>query len=146
MSAITNGDVDNLASQGGEDMLLVKYDGSGAKQWSRLLTSNADEEANHVEVAPNDTVYIMGLTRGTLGASTFGATDGVLASYDSSGSQQWIRQFGTSANDIFSDMVVDADSAGMWVLGNTEGAVEKQKNAGGIDVFVIRYNAEGNRL
>jgi hypothetical protein len=145
VSAITAGNVDNLVSQGGEDMILAKYDGSGTRQWARLLTTKADDDAMRVRVDAHGAVYLVGLTRGALGTNYYGATDGILAIYDSMGSQHWLRQFGDKANDGFFDVVIDSDSS-LWLLGNTESAVEGRKTAGGTDFFLIRYNSNGDRL
>jgi hypothetical protein len=63
--------------------------------------------------------------------------------YDGSGTEQWTRQFGTTGTDQANGVAVDA--AGVYVVGQTNGALQAgQGNAGGNDAFVRKYDTNGN--
>jgi len=55
----------------------------------------------------------------------------------------WVRQFGTSADDWVLGMVSDP-FGNTYVVGYTYGQFPMQTQAGGADVFVVKYNASGN--
>ena len=56
----------------------------------------------------------------------------------------WTRQFGTSGSDLGAQLKVYA--GGVYVVGNTDGALPGQTNAGGQDFFVVKYNPQGGVL
>jgi hypothetical protein len=92
----TNGNsyvVGNTSSQGagGFDLLLVKYNSTGAIQWQRSLGGAGTEDGNSVVLdSGGGTLYVVGGTSGT------GSGDLVIASYNSSGTIQWQRTLGRS--------------------------------------------------
>ncbi len=55
----------------------------------------------------------------------------------------WVRQFGTSADDWVLGMASDS-SGNTYVVGYTYGQFPLQVQAGGVDVFVTKYDASGN--
>jgi hypothetical protein len=66
-----------------------------------------------------------------------------VAKYDRSGTQQWVRQLGTSRVD--GAIGVSVDGAGdVYVVGGTNGTFAGQSNAGSWDAFVVKYNSSGN--
>ena len=71
-------------------------------------------------------------------------TDALLIKYDSTGARQWVRQFGSSSDDFGEAVVVDS-AGNSYVLGKTESSVDGHENLGGSDVFVIKFDADGNR-
>ena len=56
----------------------------------------------------------------------------------------WIRQFGTSSEDRAHGISVDA--SGIYVVGRTGGTLPGQTSAGGSDVFVRKYDVNGNEI
>ena len=57
----------------------------------------------------------------------------------------WTTQFGTRSPDDAYGVVVDA-TGGLFVIGQTSGALPGQTNAGMIDAFLRRYDAAGNEV
>lgn|GEM_PF-1257924 len=70
--------------------------------------------------------------------------DCFLEKYDSSGNQLWARQFGTPPRDYARG--VCTDGSGVYVAGYTDGAFPGQTPAGGRDLFLRKFDAEGNEL
>jgi hypothetical protein len=89
-------------------------------------------------------VYFGGWSGGSLGGPNAGGLDAWLALYDGAGSQQWIRQFGTSAEDNAYTAAPDA-SGGIFVGGWTAGSFGGT-HAGNNDAWLARYDNTGNRV
>ncbi|MBI2819728.1 MAG: SBBP repeat-containing protein [Acidobacteria bacterium] len=133
----------------GTDGVVTKYDTSGNVLWQQVLAS-----APIGTTIPNDTargvavdasgIYVVGNTRGTLpGQASAGDWDGFVIKYDTNGTEQWIRQIGTSEIDFLYGVATDA-GGGIYVAGLTNDVLPNQASAGGSDVFVRKYNASGN--
>ena len=112
---------------------------SGTKQ---LGTSSSDI-ANGVTVDSSDNIYVRGYTGGGLDGNTnSGNYDIILLKYNSSGTNQWTKQLGTSSSDLGEGVTVDS-SNNIYVTGYTEGGLDGNTNAGGKDVFLVKYNSDG---
>ncbi|QDE87347.1 hypothetical protein BHS07_32105 [Myxococcus xanthus] len=113
--------------------------------WVRQLGAHHDEQANAVAVS-GTSVYVAGQTTSQLGADPrAGGQDAFIARYDTAGNLQWVRQFGTAQTDRATAVAADADG-NVYVAGTTFGSLDFYTNAGGIDYFIAKYDAAGNRL
>ncbi|RYZ42350.1 MAG: hypothetical protein EOO71_08370 [Myxococcaceae bacterium] len=113
--------------------------------WVRQLGAHRDEQANAVAVSGTG-VYVAGQTTSRLGADPqAGGQDAFLARYDTDGNLQWVRQLGTAQMDRATAVATDADG-NAYVAGTTFGGLDFYTNAGGIDFFIAKYDADGNRL
>jgi hypothetical protein len=144
-------DGNTITGSYGYDMFLVKYNSSGTKQWTRMLGSlpvnggNGDNGSG-VAVDVNGNIYVSGITQGNLDGNTNagGDFDIFLVKYDASGTKQWTRQLGTSASDESAGVAVDT-SGSAYVTGNTNGDLDGNSNAGGYDMFLVKYDASGSK-
>ena len=127
---------------GRRDIFLTKYDSSGTQQWIKQIGTSAAEKGKHVAVDSSGNAYVTGWTRGALSGTNAGDHDVFLVKYDSSGTQQWIKQIGTPVKDQGEGITVDALD-NVYVTGNTEGDLVGT-NAGGSDVFLLKYDTDGN--
>jgi hypothetical protein len=90
-------------------------------------------------------VYVAGWTQGTFsGQRRAGSWDAFLVKYDSAGTQQWLRQLGTSESDSVSGVSVDG-GGDIYVVGRTAGTFDGQRNAGGDDAFLVKYDRSGTQ-
>jgi len=88
-------------------IFLVKYDKSGTLQWQRTLDGSGEEYGRGVGVDSSGNVYICGHSDLN---SYGGASDIVIAKYNSSGVIQWQKRFGGSSYEYSeSGMKVDGD-------------------------------------
>ncbi|WP_253899500.1 SBBP repeat-containing protein [Corallococcus carmarthensis] len=116
-----------------------------APSWVRQLGANLDEQANAVAVS-GTSVYVAGQTTSQLGADPkAGGQDAFIARYDTAGNLQWVHQLGTTQMDRATAVATDADG-NAYVAGTTFGGLDFYTNAGGIDYFIAKYDAAGNRL
>mgnify|MGYP001376632647 CR=1 FL=1 len=135
------------ASQECTDIFLVKYNSSGTKQWVKQLegSSKSYDKSQGLAVDSSDNIYVAGFTNGGLdGNTSSGKHDILLVKYNSSGSKQWLQQFGSSNNDMGLEVNVDS-KANIYVTGYTEGGLDGNTNSGERDIFLVKYNSSGTK-
>lgn len=134
------------SNAGGEDLFLVKYDGTGALLWTRQLGSVGADRAFAVAVGSSGEIFVAGSTLGALpGNSNVGGSDHFLIAFAADGSRLWIRQFGTVAFDAAQTLATDG-VGGIYLGGVTSGSFDGNVNAGGSDLMVAKYDRSGARL
>ncbi|MHC5081130.1 MAG: NHL repeat-containing protein, partial [Planctomycetota bacterium] len=118
---------------GGRDIILVKYDVSGAIQWARTWGGAADDTSSGVAVDLSGNVYCNGSTR-SFGAGNW---DRALLKYDGSGVLQWAKTWGGGAGDAGHDVRVGSNG-NIYTVGWTVSF-----GAGSYDGLVLKYDTSG---
>ncbi len=146
----------------GDNIVLVKYDSSGAAQWAQTVTGGSDQSSfSSVSVASDGSVYAAGYIEGA-GAYNFGngvtATgtysggNMVLVKYDSSGAAQWAQTVTTGSIDSFFTSVSVASDGSVYAAGYIEGTgaynfgnsvTAAGTNSSGINMVLVKYNSSG---
>ncbi len=103
-----------------------------------------EDSAVQVAVDGSEDVYVAGYTDGSLGGASAGWYDAFLAKYSASGTLLWTRQLGTPGFEESTGVAVDG--AGNVYLAGTADLNLGGTGAGGNDVFLAKYDSEGNRL
>jgi catechol 2,3-dioxygenase-like lactoylglutathione lyase family enzyme len=132
------------ANAGSFDAWLARYDSAGNPLWLRQLGTSAWDYASAAAPDGAGAVYMAGWTLGSLGGPNAGSYDAWLARYDSAGNQLWIRQLGTSGDDVAWTAAPDG-KGGAYVGGDTEGSLGGP-NAGSFDAWLAHYDGAGNGL
>lgn len=142
----TGGILPGQTSAGERDVIVRKYDSSGNELWTRQFGTGAFDSGYGVATDGAGNIYIAGYTGGTLpGQTSGGSYDAFVRKYDSSGNEQWTRQFGTSSGD--GAYGVAFDSVGnVYVAGFTSGTLPGRTYTGEVDAFVRKYDSSGNQL
>ena len=84
-------------SAGSYDLFVVKYNSSGTKKWTQQLGSSSRDHARGVATDSSGNVYVTGDTYGGVDGNTnAGYNDLFVVKYNSSGTKQWTKQFGSS--------------------------------------------------
>jgi hypothetical protein len=139
----TLGGLDGNTNSGIFDILLVKYNSSGTKQWTQQLGSSSKDFGHGVTVDSSDNIYVTGYTEGGLdGNTSAGSYDIFLVKYNSSGVKQWTQQLGSSSDDIGEGVTVDSKN-NIFVTGGTRGGLDGNTNSGSYDIFLVKYNSDG---
>ncbi|MFO1120035.1 MAG: hypothetical protein U1E38_08095 [Rhodospirillales bacterium] len=91
-------------------------------------------------------IYVSGWTTGVVAGVNRGAQeDAFLAKYTASGDRVWVVQFGTAGNDRA--LAIATGPAGQHLCcRRDEGTLFGERNFGGRDLWIARYNAAGRKL
>jgi uncharacterized delta-60 repeat protein len=111
------------------NVLIAKYDTSGAIQWQRTLSSANDDRGLGIAVDGDGNVYIIGYTGSV--------ADVLIAKYDTSGTIQWQTTLGGAYVDRGYGIAVDGDG-NVYITGRT-----RSSGAGDYDVLIAKYNTSG---
>ncbi len=140
-----------LVSAGGVDVFLAKYDASGVHQWSQRFGGVNNDPGYAVAVDDAGNVMVTGYFGGSVDFGggnlvSAGSGDVFVAKYDGSGTHQWSKRLGGTGSDTA--YAIASDAAGnVFVTGSFSGTADfggtPLVSAGGIDVFVAMYDANG---
>jgi outer membrane protein assembly factor BamB len=147
-------------SYGGENIVLVKYNSSGAAQWAQTVTGGDNSCFNGVAVGSDGSVYAAGYIDGGItynfgnNVKAFGSCSGdniVLVKYNSSGVAQWAQTVtGGGNNSWFKGVAVGSDGsvygAGYIYGTSTYTFGDKVTATGsysGDNILLVKYNSSG---
>lgn len=134
--AVTN----SRGSVAGTDVTHVFVNCTATQQ----LGSPGDDEAHAIGLDAASNLYVAGRTNSHLGdATNAGGWDGFVLKLGTHGEVQWWRQLGSSGDEAVHSMAVTA-SGDLFIAGSTTGGLDGT-NAGGTDLFVVKYDAAGDR-
>ncbi|MCT7956395.1 DUF4347 domain-containing protein [Laspinema palackyanum] len=123
---------------GGQDIWIAKYDSNGNQQWIKQFGSSGSDRSDGIAVDSAGNLYVTGYTDGNLDGTNAGLGDAWVAKYDSSGTQQWIKQFGSDHVDNSFDITVDS-AGNPYVAGDTRGTLDGS-NVGWYDAWVSKLS------
>jgi len=125
----------NSFGAGDFDIVLVKYNSLGERQWNTTWGGSDFDSGLAIEIDSSNNIYIGGFTR-SFGA---GGNDMVLVKYNSLGQQQWNTTWGGSGVDIASGVALDS-SNNIYLAGRTVSF-----GAGSSDMVLVKYNSLGQQ-
>ena len=141
----TGGDLDGNTSSGGNDIILVKYNSSGTKQWTKQLGTTSNDYGYGITTDSSDNIYVSGTTGGGLDGNTDGYSNDIfLIKYNSSGTKQWTKQLGTTNGDYGTGVTTDS-SGNIYVTGYTYGDLDGNTSSGNQDIFLVKYDSSGTK-
>ena len=138
---------------GAQDIILIKYNSAGIKQWAVQFGSTAGEVFGHIGVDATGNAYVTGQS---YGASINGVVnpdppygDVWISKYNTTGAHQWTVFQGSPLWDV--PYAIAVDSVGnSYVTGRTSSNYAGNANAGGAwpyyDVFVTKFDTNGNPI
>jgi uncharacterized delta-60 repeat protein len=118
---------------GNEDIILIKYNRNGIKQWNITWGGIDFDRCYEVSTDDSGNLYLVGVT------SSFGLGDGdiALVKFDVNGLQQWNCTWGGTSHDAGRGLVVDS-LGNIYVTGQSESF-----GAGDHDIVLIKYDNNG---
>jgi hypothetical protein len=129
---------------GSSDAFIRKFDAAGNVLWTQQFGTSVQDLAQSTAVDADGNVYVAGYTAGSLQGTSAGGFDAFVRKFDANGNVLWTQQFGTSSQDAIQSAAVDG-SGNLYVVGFTRGSLQGSA-AGGSDVFVRKFDANGNAL
>ena len=128
--------VSDLASRGGDDAYIVKYDADLNREFAKPFRGQYDDDLVAVVEKEDGTYIAVGKsnssTRDFKGITTRGGDDMVIASFDKYGNLTWARSFGGTQNESASAICL-AEKEGYIVAGRT---LSKDIDMKGISQYV----------
>lgn len=131
-------------ASGGNDVHFARCDSVGAVQWVEEFGTAYNDGVRGIAADGLGGVYLSGYTYGSLGGTNKGMSDGYLAKYATDGTQNWIRQFGTTDSDDCVGVAVDSLGS-VYVCGNAKDSLFGP-HLGYTDVFLAKYSSSGVKL
>jgi hypothetical protein len=141
----TSADGDMSANFGSTDVLLSKYDNNGTVQWTKNLGGSLLEEAYTVYQAPDGGYLITGYTLSSDNqvAGNYGSRDVWVVKTNSTGTIQWEKNYGGTADDRAYYSIPTSDG-GYIMAGYTESADhDVTSNHGAADVWLVKTDSGG---
>ncbi|MEW5940339.1 MAG: SBBP repeat-containing protein, partial [Chloroflexota bacterium] len=135
------------AYAGSADVIVAKFNSSGALVWNTFLGSSADDVGLGIAVDSAGNAYVTGYSDATWGApinAFAGVPDAFVARLDSSGALVWNTFLGSSNYDISYGIAVNS-TGNAYVTGYSDTTWGAPINAfaGNGDAFVARLDSSG---
>ena len=138
----TEGSLDGNASAGSADVFLTKWNADGTKEWTKQWGTSEYDRGYSVAVDSNGNIFLPWHTPGSLEDNT--SADLFLTKWNADGTKAWTKQWGTSEYDFGYSVAVDSNN-NILVAGHTEGSLDGNTNAGSVDIFLTKWNADGTK-
>jgi hypothetical protein len=144
-----------LVTAGDYDMFVAKFDAAGKALWSkRFGDANQHDVVSSMAVDGAGNVLLAGAFKGSADFGngplvSAGEEDIFVAKFDAAGKALWSKRFGDAKQQQILGAAVDG-AGNVLVTGIFDGTVdfgnEPLVSAGGIDIFVAKFDAAGNAL
>jgi len=140
VTGYTYDEFDGETNTGSLDIFLTKYNASGTKQWTRIWGSTVSDYSKSVSVDSSGNAYVAGYTFGEYdGQTNAGRMDICLTKYNTSGTKQWTKIWGSTATEYGNSVAVDSGGNYCFVAGYTAGEFDGQTNSGGYDICLNKF-------
>jgi Beta-propeller repeat len=121
------------------DVFVQKLGPAGNVLWTQTFGTISSDQPNGLVTDSAGNVYVSGRLESGLSNQ-----DAFLAKYNASGTQQWLRRFGTAGSDYVASVKLDPTGNPVVVGGCGNGLAPG--GGGGADPFARKYDANGNVL
>jgi len=148
VAGTTWGSLDGNTNAGDDstDPFLTKFDNDGNKLWTKQWGTFYEDSGSSVAVDSAGNIFVTGGTWENLdGNESAGESDIFLTKFDNDGNKLWTRQFGTFYEDYGRSIVIDG-SDNIFITGYTYGFFEGNEHADESDVFLAKFDNDGNKL
>lgn len=138
----TSGTLDEQTNAGSEDIVVIKYDLLGVKQWTKLWGATGNQCAYGI-TAKAGAMYITGSTSTAFdGQNIVGGLDFFLIKFDGDGNKAYTIIGGTNLEDVGTAVTVDTDD-NVYIAGTViNGGIPPNVP----DLFVVKYSSTSSQL
>jgi len=123
------------------NFFLAKLDKNGNLLWEKEF-DNSNSQANSLIIDNSENIYVTGSIQDTNNTTIVNI---FLTKFNSEGEILWSEQWGSNQNDYGTALAIDSNND-VYLTGYTEGELSEATNAGGRDIFLIKFNSNGNKL
>lgn len=124
---------------GSYDIYVVKWDGSGAPQWTAALGTSGQDFDRGLALGKNGKLYVVGRACATVSQCL--AEVGCVSP---AGKVEWTQTWGVDGIDLRAVSVSDATQA-VYATGYTNAAFDDQTLIGGYDTYVTKWSLDGTK-
>ena len=129
---------------GARDAFVMRCSLDGVEDWTIQYGTTEEDDASDCIADPSG-AYIVGYTRDALPLQNhLGGADAYILKVDSTGSIEWIDQFGSSLDDL--GVEISEFSGHLYMCGTTAKNLPDQTSFGLADGFVRKYSSNGQNL
>ncbi len=143
-----------IISKGKEDLFLAKYNLEGKLLWVKRAGGSSQDIPNDLIIDKSGNIYITGSYQKTADfapkrqLTARNNRNLFIAKYSSEGELDWIK---SSYSQTFSiGKAIETDKEGIIVAGDFAGEIQlddtKLSSNGSTDIFIVKYDFEGNQL
>lgn len=153
---------------GNRDAYLVKFNSAGVRQWGTYFGGTAWDDGYTCNIDASGNIFVFGCTLSSNGISTPGAYqtnyagstsggwgDGIIQKFNSAGQRIWGTYYGGAGDDWLYNACLDSN--GDLIISGTSspasqgsitsvGAPQFNYGGGANDAFILKMNANGNRI
>lgn len=139
------GDIYITGERGG-DVFVSKIDSDGQRIWNKVFGSiNSSDIGHSIAIDSAGYIYITGVTYGNMkNIQNLGGGDIFLAKFTNDGTNLWIKQYGSTEDDIANSVGIDSQDD-IFISGSTLGDLDGNTQGGYGDIFLSKFNSEGIR-
>jgi hypothetical protein len=146
--ADATGSVNSAPVQGGQGVVLLKYDSSGKLLSSKVVAGLQTASGSSIAVGDDGSVAVAGTntttdTTNAAGLTTKGTTQAFVQVYDSTGAPTWSKTVPALAGTSTATGVAIADDGQVYLSGQTTGSVGNQIEQGSQDEFIQGFDKTG---
>ena len=146
--ANASGSVNSAPIQGGEGVVLLKYDPSGKLLSTKVVGGLQNASGASIAVGADGTVAVAGTntttaTTASTGLTTPSTTSAFVQVYDPSGNPTWSRTVPAMAGTSAATGLAIGPDDSVYLSGQTTGSVGNQIPQGSQDGFIQGFNAAG---
>ncbi len=152
----------SLASNGGTDVLILKYNSVGDLLWAESIGGVGDDKGTSVAVDPVGNVLVSGVFYQTVdfdpsdadeNLTSAGLSDGFIIKLSAQGEYLWVLTFGGTTDDEVTAVACDSNY-NILVAGNFTGTMNldpagktnSKTSSGGSDGFLCKFQQNGQFL
>lgn len=141
----TDGDISS--NQGDNDILVVKLDASGNKQWVKTFGGSSDDIGTSIITTADGGYALAGEAESTDGdiSNNHGSQDLLVIKLDAAGSKQWAKTFGGSGYDASPSIIGTVDGGFVLAGSTTSNDGDVTGNHGDNDVLALKLNSSGSK-
>lgn len=120
---------------------IAKYNPDGTQLWEKPIGTGYDIASGALAIDLNGNLYITGHTLANLEGINQGKKDAWVAKFDNAGNQEWVKQIGSSEDDLSHAITVDG-TGNIYLAGYTQGALAGLPEGEG-DGWVAKFKSTG---